>query len=123
MSGHLASSESTSFTPNSLFAGDGPVKTKNDAFAASLDLPANRVIARNSSTGLLVAYDAAGSNSTNVAVGITCEAVNTSAGSAVHPYYFMGDFNRDALVWGTATDAQKAAAFDRTAIKVRVVPA
>jgi len=120
MAGHLASSETSSISQAQLFAGDGPVKTKADTFASGLDLDANTVVARNTTTGNIVAWDVDGTNGTNVAVGITCEAVDTTGGAAVHNYYFMGDFNIDALVWDEdATDAQKAAAFDRTAIKVR----
>ena len=122
MAGILASGpELGTYTPPQPFAGDGAVRTKTGSFAASLTLAALTVIARNTSTGKLVAWDPAGSNSTNIAVGITTEAIDTTAGADTKPYYISGDFNIAALVWPTATDAQKEAAFDRTPITVRTL--
>jgi hypothetical protein len=122
MSGiHIAMTESSTFTPTDLFAGSGEVRTRSSTFAASIVLAANAVIARNTSTGNLVQWAPAGSNGTNIAVGITCEAIDTTAGVATHPYYISGDFNIAALVWPSATDAQKEQAFDRSAISVRAL--
>lgn len=122
MSGYLAGNASTSHTPPQLFAGDGPIRTKPGTFASGLTLAANAVIARNTSTGNLVQWAPGGSDGTNIAVGITCEAINTTGGAAAHPYYISGDFNIGALVWPVgATDTQKELAFDRSPITVRTL--
>ena len=122
MSGiHIGTNESASFTPTDLFAGSGEVRTRSSTFASGITLAANAVIARNTSTGNLVQWAPAGANGTNIAVGITCEAIDTTAGAANHPYYISGDFNIAALVWPTATDAQKEQAFDRSPISVRTL--
>lgn len=123
MSGiHIAANESSSFTPTELFAGSAEVRTRVGSFAASQTLAANTVIARNTSTGALVQWAPVGSNGTNIAVGITCEAIDTTGGAAVQPYYIAGDFNIAALVWpGGTTDAQKELAFDRSPISVRAL--
>lgn len=117
---HIAENESSSYSPPQPFAGDGEVRTRWATFASGLTLTANTVIARNTSTGDMVVWDPAGTNGTNIALGVTCEAINTSGGAASHPYYFSGDFNIDALVWpGGATATQKELAFDRSPISVR----
>lgn len=122
MSGIFASGpELSTYTPVDLFAGDGAIRTKIGSFAASVVLAANAVIARNTSTGLIVQWAPAGANGTNIAIGITTEAVDTTAGAASKPYYISGDFNIAALVWPTATDAQKEMAFDRSPITVRAL--
>lgn len=122
MAGHLAASETYTSSVPQLFAGDGQALTRAGEFATGLDLAANTVIARNTTTGYLVAWAPAGTNGTNIAIGITCEAVNTTSpsGAAKHPYYFAGDFNINALVWPSgATATEKELAFDRSSISVR----
>lgn len=120
MAGIIASGpELGTYTPPQLFANDGDVRTKTGSFASGLTLAANTVIARNTSTGKLVAWAPAGTNGTNIAVGITTEAIDTTGGADTKPYYISGDFNIDALVWPTSTDAEKEMAFDRTPITVR----
>lgn len=122
MPGLIASGpELGTYTPPQLFAGDGAIRTKVGSFATSLTLVANTVIARNTTTGKLVAWDPAGSTGVNIAVGITTEAIDTTGGADTKPYYISGDFNIAALVWPTATDAQKEMAFDRTPITVRTL--
>ena len=121
MSGYLAGTESSSFTQSNLFAGDGPIRTRAGEFASGLTLAANAVIARNTTSGLLVQWAPAGATGTNVAVGVTCEAIDTTGGAAFHPYHLSGDFNIAALVWPTSTDDEKEMAFDRSPITVRAL--
>lgn len=122
MAGNLAGAETYSSTIQELLAGDAPLRTRPGPFASGLTLAAWTVIARNTSTGLLVQWAPAGSNGTNIALGVTCEAIDTTGGAATHPYYFEGDFNIAALVWpGGATDTQKELAFDRSPISVRAL--
>jgi hypothetical protein len=124
MSGYLAAGETYTSTIQQLFAGDGAIRTDNGTFATAQNLVANTVIARITATNLIVPWAPGASDGSQKAIGITCEAVNTTspAGAAVHPYYISGDFNEAALTFaGTPTAAQKAAAFDGTPITTRLL--
>lgn len=125
MAGIIASGpETTTYTPPQTFAGSGEIRTySEDEFTASLNLPALTPIARLASTGRIVAWTrttAEPATGAEIAIGITCEAVNTTGGVAKHPYYISGDFNIDAINWPEdTTAAEKAVAFERTQITVR----
>ena len=124
MSGYLASGETYTSAIPQLFAGDGAIRTDNGTFATTQVLVANTVIARITATNLIVPWAPGASDGSQKAIGITCEAVNTTspAGAAVHAYYISGDFNEAALVFaGSPTTAQKAAAFDGTPITTRLL--
>lgn len=115
----LAGTETSSYTPRELFAGDAPIITNARMFATGLELPINSVVALDTSNEL-VEWVPGAADSTAVAVGITCEAVDTTGGAAMNPIYEGGFFNTDALNWpAAATDAQKANAFNGTAIHHR----
>lgn len=117
----LASTETNSYQPPELFAGDAEVVTNAHLFATGLNLPINSIVAYNAS-GELVEWAPGATDGTEVAVGITCEAVDTSAGAAVNPIYEGGYFNTDALNWpGAATATQKQNAFAGTAIHHRAL--
>ena len=117
----LAGNESNVFTPRELFAGDSDIVTNAHLFAASLELPINSVVALNTS-GSLVEWVPGASDSTAVAIGITCEAVDTTAGAAINPIYEGGYFNTDAIAWPSgATAAQKQGAFAGTNIHHRAL--
>ena len=115
----LAGNESNSYAPPELFAGDAQVVTNAHLFATGQNLAINSIVARNGSNEL-VEWNPAATDGTEVAVGITCEAVDTSGGAAMNPIYEGGYFNTDALNWPDATtDAQKAGAFSGTNIHHR----
>lgn len=117
---HMASGPNEeAYVPDQLRAGDGDFNTRSDVIEQGQVLPQYRVVARETSSGKLVAWDAAGIDGTNLAIGITCYAVDATAADVEAAVYVSGFFNTDALVWGTATDAQKRAAFDRTDITHR----
>ncbi len=124
MAGILATSETFTSSAPQLFAGDGHIRTDNGTFATGQNLVANTVVARITATNLIVPWAPGASDGSQKAIGITCEAVNTTspAGAAVHPFYISGDFNEAALTFaGTPTAAQKAAAFDGTPITMRTI--
>lgn len=117
----LASTETNSYQPPELFAGDAPVVTNAHQFAADLELAINSIVAYNGD-GNLVEWAPAATDGTEVAVGITCEAVDTTGGAAVNPIYEGGYFNTDALNWPDgATATQKQNAFAGTAIHHRAL--
>lgn len=120
MSGtHIASTSSDSYTPVGLFAQDGGVQTKPFLFAANVELPANSIVALNASNQM-VEWNPGGSGSVTIPVGITCEAVDTTGATAMHPVYVGGYFNTDALNWPAGvTAAQQLNAFIGTMINHR----
>jgi len=116
----LASTETNTYTPPELFAGDAQVITNAHTFATTLDLPINSIVAFAGDE--LVEWAPTATDGTEVAVGITCEAVDTTAGAAINPIYEGGYFNTDALNWPTGTTtAQKRAAFIGTNIHHRTL--
>lgn len=121
MAGILASTETGSYTPNELFAGDADLVTNVYTVAASVTLAANSVVALNTSNEL-VEWVPGAADSTATPVGITAEAIDTTAGAAEHPIYVGGYFNTDAINWpGTATAAQIESAFVGTNITHRAL--
>ncbi|KAE8546155.1 head decoration protein [Marinobacter nauticus] len=117
----LAGTSTDAYTPRELFAGDAPVLTNAYTFAAAQTLAINSIVAFNTS-GELVEWVPGAADSTATAVGITCEAVDTTSGAAVNPIYEGGYFNTDALNWPDGTTAaQKQAAFVGTAIHHRTL--
>lgn len=119
MSGiHIAGNSGESFTPYQLFAGESEIVTNSYNAVNGLTLDANSVVAFDPS-GDLVEWVPGAGDSTGVAVGVNCEAIDNSAGAANQPIYVAGYFNTDALNWPTSTDAQKKAAFVGTRITHR----
>lgn len=118
---HLASGPNQeAYVPDQLRAGDGDFLTRSVTISSGSVLAQYQVVARNTTTGEFVAWAPAGANGTNVALGITCYAVDATAADVAAAIYVAGFFNTDALVWpGGATDAQKEAAFDGTNITHR----
>lgn len=121
MAGILASTETSSHTPNELFAGDADIVTNVYTVAADVDLDANSVVALNDSNEL-VEWAPDATDGTEVAVGITCEAIDTSGGAATHPVYVGGYFNTDAINWPSgASSAEIESAFVGTNITHRAL--
>lgn len=107
------------YTPVQLFAGSSEVITDNYAVGAA-DLAAYQVVALDGNNKL-VALNPAASDTTKVAVGITCYAcAQNAAGAAI---YVGGDFNVAALDWPASltTLAARKAVFQRTKITVRAL--
>jgi len=120
---HIASGPNEqTYSPPQLRAGDGDFLTRSVTIEAGQVLPQYRVVAREASSGKFVAWDPASADAgTKVALGVTCYAVDATAADAKAAIYVGGYFNTDALVWGTATAAQKEAAFDGTNITHRAL--
>lgn len=116
---YMASNESDSYAPPQLFAGSDDIQTNAFTVAAGVTLVANSVVAFNTSNELVEWVPGAADITAN-AIGITCEAIDTSAGAAKHPVYIDGYFNTDAIQWPAGTTAdQKLLAFARTDIHHR----
>ena len=107
----------TAYVPKQLMAGETPqIASKSETVESGQVLQQFQPVARETSSGKLVAFNPAGADGTNKAVGITAYAVDATGGDVQAAIYFSGNFNTDALVWGAATDAQKARAFDGSMI-------
>ena len=115
-----ASSTNETFTPKQRFGGESDVVTTSDVFASGNNVAELTVVARVAATGKIVPWAPGATDGSENAIGITVEAVDATSADKSGPYYIGGVFNPDELVWpGGATDAQKAAAFDRTNISLR----
>lgn len=112
----LAMSDSQDLTPEAgLFAGSAEITTNRAQGTAAT------VLAKHTVIGLvddkIVAWNPAGNNGSEEAVGILCEALDTTTNpGSWAPYYTGGDFNHDALVWPVAIDtlAERRAVFAAT---------
>lgn len=107
-----------SWAPTQIFSGEADIVT--DGELVGIAFAKYQVIARPTSgtyLGKLVPWDPAGTDGSELALGIANEAgvVGTYA-----PYYCGGVFNPDALVWPSSvtTLAAKKAAFSRTNIQI-----
>lgn len=120
---HMASGPNEeAYVPPQLRAGDGPFNTLPVTVLTGQVLEQYEVVARVTASGKVVAWDPAGADGSELALGVTCYAVDATAADVEAAIYVSGFFNTDALVWpAAATDLEKAAAFDRTAIKHRAL--
>lgn len=121
---HMASGPNQdAYVPPVLRAGDGDFNTQPAIVLADEVLAQYEVVARITATGKIVAYDpAAASTGAEKAIGVTAYAVDATGADVEAAIYVSGYFNTDALVWPAGiTAAQKAGAFDGTAIKHRVL--
>lgn len=115
-----ASSTTETFTPSQRFGGESDVVTESGVVASGNNLAELTVVARVAATSKIVPWAPAATDGSELAIGITCEAIDATSADKEGPYYIGGTFNPDELVWpGAATAAQKAAAFDRTNISLR----
>lgn len=111
-----------------LFAGERETPTTSVIIAQGSNIgsatdgivPKYTVVAKNTTTNKYVPHNPAGANSTNVAIGITLQEVNTLNGDAEVPIYLGGVFNHKALVWHATltTLEQRKNVFLRTAITI-----
>lgn len=119
---HVASSSSPdTYTPEQLFAGDTPpVATGDEVVLSGQNIAIHKIVARDSVSGKFVAYNPAGSNGANVALGIAAAAIDASAADKSGPIYKAGCFNVDYLATANSlTVAQVKAAFDGKPILVK----
>ena len=104
--------------PVQLFAGEAPVTTNRAEGGTSVKLAAYTVIAIVGDK--IVAHNPAATDGSEVAAGILCTPLDTTAATGVPgswaPYYTGGDFNHAALVWDSTltTLAARRAEFAQT---------
>lgn len=120
---HASGPNADAYVPEQLRAGDGDFLTRSVTVELGQVLTQYRVVARETASGKIVAWDPASADAgTKIAIGVTCYAVDATAADVEAAIYVGGYFNTEALGWGAATAAQKEAAFDGTNITHRALP-
>ena len=120
----LAGSATSTFTPVELLAGDEPVRTLGgQTLVAGQNLAQFTVVGRITASGKLTAWNPAGNDGSQIAVGILVHATDATLADKSCQIYTAGMFNVAALVWpaGAATLAARQAAFERTSIHIRAL--
>lgn len=111
-----------SFNRTKLFAGDSPVNTDDGYVVASGQgaLPKYSVVGILTASGKLAKHTPGASDGSQVAVGITTQAVDATSADKKVAIYKSGTFNHAALTWhaSTATLAARKAVFERTPIQI-----
>lgn len=96
------------FTPDNLSAGDYPVRTRK------VTIISGQTLVRGAAVGLITASSkwnlslSAASDGSQVIRGILAEDIDASAGDKEAVIYISGDFNEDAITFGTAHTAATA---------------
>lgn len=111
-----------SFDRIKLFAGDSPVNTDDGYVVAS----GQGVVAKYTVVGIITAsgklakHTPGATDGSQIAVGITTQAVNATAADQKVAIYKAGTFNHLALTWHASltTLAQRKAVFERTPIQI-----
>lgn len=116
----LASNSSEAYSPDN-FLLSGEVQTNTETLTSGENLAEYSVLARVTATGKLVEADAAGADGSENPVGILIYAVDASGGDTDCQIYVAGQFNDTLVNWPASfdTDAEKAGAFDGTAISLK----
>lgn len=109
------------YTPGTWATGSDPVSTTEGKLAGGLILPGRTPLGQNKTTGQFHAWNPSGSDGTEIAVRLTAQAVDSSAGAVDVQLIKSGTFNPDLVIWpdGT-TEVQKLCAFVGTAISLQM---
>ncbi|TMP23774.1 head decoration protein [Pseudoalteromonas ruthenica] len=100
--------------------GSGLTPTAVGVFVAAITAVALTPIARIKDSGKLTKWNPAGTDGSQVAIGLTVGPLDTTSGEQSRPYYIGGTFNPDEIAWPqAATAAQKLGAFDGTDIHLK----
>jgi len=115
----LASSTEETYAPEGLIVGSNPVITGSDTVAAGQSIAEYTPLGRVAASGELIESLPGAGDGSEVPIGISMHAIDTTGGAASHPLYLGGGFNADMIAWdGTWTAAQKAGAFDGTPVVI-----
>lgn len=111
-----------SYSPTQLFAGDADVVTDDGHVVASGQgvVPKYSVVGIVTATGKLAKHNPGAGDGSQIAVGITTQAVDATSADAKVAIYKAGYFNHAALTWNAATTtlAARKAVFERTPVKI-----
>lgn len=97
-------------TPDRLHAGDFPIRTLDVTIASGQNLARGALLGRITASGKYVLSLAAAADGSQNPVAILAEDVDASAGDKKGIVYVSGDFNEDAIIYGTGHTADSVRA-------------
>lgn len=93
------------YTPDNLIAGDFPIVTKQVTVNNGQNLQRGALLGRITVSGNVNLSLAAAGDGSEDPYAILAENVDASAGDKVGTAYLTGEFNEDAITFGTGHDA------------------
>lgn len=96
---------SESFTPDQLHAGDFPIRTLDVTIASGQNLTRGALLGKITASGKYVLSLSAAADGSQTPVAILAEDVDATAGDKDGIAYISGDFNEDAITYGTSHTA------------------
>lgn len=99
-----------SYTPDRLHAGDFPIRTLDVTIASGQNLTRGALLGKITASGKYVLSLAAAADGSEVPSAILAEDVDASAGDKQGIVYVSGDFNENAITYGTGHTADSVRA-------------
>jgi hypothetical protein len=96
---------SESFTPDQLHTGDFPIRTRDITVLSGQNLTRGALLGRITASGKYVLSLSASVDGSEVPDAILAEDADASGGDKLGIVYIAGDFNQDALIYGTGHSA------------------
>jgi hypothetical protein len=96
---------SESFTPDRLHAGDFPIRTLDVTILSGQVLTRGALLGKVTASGKYRLSESASVDGSEVPDAILAEDVDASAGDKSGIAYISGDFNEDAITYGTGHSA------------------
>jgi len=96
---------STVFTPDRLLAGDFPTVTESITLAIAQVLARGALLGRVTATGEYLLSLAAAVDGSQVPVAVLADDADTTLGAATGAAYLSGEFNDNAITFGTGHTA------------------
>jgi len=105
-----------------LISGNKPeIATNVGTLIIGQNLVRGTVVGRITATGLLTESDSGAADGSQLPLGILVHDIDASAAGKQCQFYVSGSFRKSVITWHAsfATDIDRDAAFDRTAIVIR----
>lgn len=96
---------SESYTPDQLHAGDFPIRTQDITVLSGQNLTRGALLGKITASGKYVLSLAGAGDGSQTPVAILAEDVDASAGDKSGIAYISGDFNENAITYGTGHTA------------------
>lgn len=93
------------FTPDDLHAGDFPIRTRKVTLASGQNLVRGALLGIITASGKATLSASASADGSQTPNCILCEDVDASDGDTDAMVYIAGDFNQDAITFGTGHTA------------------
>jgi hypothetical protein len=96
---------SESYTPDQLHAGDFPIRTRDITVLSGQNLTRGALLGKITASGKYVLSLAGAADGSQTPVAILAEDVDATAADKGGIAYISGDFNEDAITYGTGHTA------------------